>query len=80
MKYNTFSIIVDESTDRACLKHMALVCRTVDSDFNTNDYFLALIPLDEANAETLYNHVIDFFVKNSIEYKKLGMQMMVPML
>lgn len=71
LKNNTFSLIVDESTDRACIKHMALVCRTVDSYFNTNDYFLALIPLDQANAETLYNHIINFFTKHSVEYKKM---------
>lgn len=48
---------------------MTLVCTTVDSDFNTNDYFLALILLDQANAETLYKHIIYFFTRHSVEYK-----------
>lgn len=71
LKNNYFSLIIDESTDKSCIKHMALVCRTVGEDFNTNDYFLSLIPLNQANAETLYNHIKEFFTKYSIDYKKI---------
>jgi len=53
LKNNNFLLIVDESTDRSCTKHMTLVCRTVNDNFNSNDYFLTLISLDAANAKTL---------------------------
>lgn len=71
LKDNNFSLIVDGSTDRSYTKHMALVCRIVDDNFNSNDYFLTLIPLDIANSETLYNHIVNFFTKYSIDYKKM---------
>lgn len=49
---------------------MALVARTVDGGYNVKDYFLALIPIDNANAESLYNHIVQFFNENKIDYKK----------
>jgi len=46
---------------------MALVARVVNSDFTTSDYFLSLIPIQSASAETLFNHIIEFFKTNNIE-------------
>lgn len=65
-----FSIIANESTDRSVIKHMALVARVVNSNFTTSDYFLSLIPIQSATAESLFNHIIEFLETNSIDYEK----------
>lgn len=70
LRNNYFSIIADESTDRSIIKHMALVARVVNSDFTTSNYFLSLIPIHSANAKTLFNHIIEFFKTNNIDYTK----------
>lgn len=70
LQNNYFSIIADESTDRSVIKHMALVARVVNSNFTTSDYFLSLIPIQSATAQSLFNHIIEFFKTNSIDYKK----------
>ncbi|KAL5245926.1 hypothetical protein ACI65C_013334 [Semiaphis heraclei] len=60
----------NESTDRSVIKHMALVARVVNSNFTTSDYFLSLIPIQSATAESLFNHIIEFLETNSIDYEK----------
>ena len=63
-----FSIIVDESTDKGCIKHLCLVARTiVDSD--VRDCFLGLIPVQDGSATTLHANIVNFFESNKIPYK-----------
>ncbi|XP_068225057.1 protein FAM200C-like [Palaemon carinicauda] len=69
LKENKFSLIVDESTDKGCIKHLCMVARVmVEND--VKDCFLGLIPLKDATAASLYNHVVEFFSKHNIPYKE----------
>ncbi|XP_018399003.1 PREDICTED: uncharacterized protein LOC108776788 [Cyphomyrmex costatus] len=63
-----FSLIVDESTDRGCTKHLCIVVRFFQ-DKKVIDCFLGLIPLKDATAEDLYDKVTAFFNLNKIPYK-----------
>ena len=68
LRNNPFSLIADESTDKGCTKHLALVARVV-TDSGVNDSFLNLIPLQGATATQLYEHVKKMFDDNGIPYK-----------
>lgn len=70
MKHNPFSIIVDESTDRSCIKQLAIVSRIVKDHFEPEDAFLALIEVEDGCAEGLYNSIVRFFEINDVPYKK----------
>ncbi|XP_064089215.1 uncharacterized protein LOC135203419 [Macrobrachium nipponense] len=63
-----FSLIVDESTDKGCIKHLCMVARTFLND-EVKDCFLGLIPLQHAAAVALYNNIVSFFRDNQIDYK-----------
>lgn len=69
MKNNKFSIIVNESTDCLSVKHLSVLVRMV-INFNVKDEFLCLLLISNATAQNLYNAVNNFFVENSIDYKK----------
>ena len=46
LRSEKFSITIDESTDRGCVKHLAVVVRHLTPKFNkVVDEFLALIPV-----------------------------------
>lgn len=60
LRKQKFSLIVDKSTDKGCIKHLCLVARVIDVD-SVRDFFLTLIPLKDATAQTLYNNVVNFF-------------------
>ncbi|GLV45964.1 hypothetical protein CBL_02914 [Carabus blaptoides fortunei] len=64
-----FFLIVDESTDRSTIKHLCLGVRYCNDSYNTQDNFLTLVPLSEADAVTVYNHIVQFFNENEIPYK-----------
>lgn len=68
LRNNPFSLIADESTDKGCTKHLALVARVV-TDNCVKDAFLNLIPLQGASATQLYEHVKNMFDDNGIPYK-----------
>lgn len=68
LQVSKFSLIVDESTDKGCIKHLALVARVV-LNYDVSDCFLALIPVQEATAATLYEAITSFFDDHNIEYK-----------
>lgn len=73
LKANKFSILLDESTDRSALKHLAVVARVVKNTgnyFSVKDEFITLIEVQIATAESLYNHVKQFFLENNIPYKE----------
>lgn len=67
LKSTKFSLIADESTDRTCTKHMCLITRVV-VNYNVEDHFFALIPVQEATGAALYNLIEDFFIKNKIPF------------
>ena len=64
-----FSLIVDESTDIGCTKHLALVARVATHD-GVKDIFLALVPVESTTAVDLYNHVKTVFNDANIPYLK----------
>lgn len=69
LKTHKFSIILDESTDRSAIKHLALVIRIVQAPLNIMDRFVTLIEVNSATSQALYDHVIRFFNDNNIPYK-----------
>lgn len=69
LQNNNFAILVDESTDKSTIKHLALVVRTVNSDFQVEDRFLALIPVEDGTATALHGKIIEYFTEKGIPYK-----------
>lgn len=69
LRENVFSLMVDESTDRGCTKHLALVARVATSQ-GIKDAFLTLVPLESATADTLYECVKAVFNDANIPYKE----------
>lgn len=68
LRQHKFSLIIDESTDRSTIKHLCLVARYV-KNYRIKDCFLGLIPLNVADAATLFGHILYFFSKNNISYR-----------
>lgn len=68
IRNNKFSLLVDESTDRGCTKHLCLVVRYY-KDYKVTDAFLCLVPIQDGTAEALYQHIVKFFTDNCIPYK-----------
>lgn len=66
---NKFSIIVDESTDKANKKLLSIIAR-VAINFKVRDYFLGLIEVPQADAVTLHKEISGFFEASNIDYKK----------
>lgn len=69
MQNNKFSIIVDESTDRACTKNLSIVVRVNCENKSIKDYFLALIPVQDATGAALFDHIINFLEEYNVPYK-----------
>lgn len=65
MKFSPFSLIVNESTDKGCSKHLALVARVATHN-KVKVIFLALIPVESATAVDLYNHIKAVFNDETI--------------
>ncbi|CAH2009382.1 unnamed protein product [Acanthoscelides obtectus] len=68
LKSTKFSLIVDESTDRGCTKHLCLISRYRQVD-KVTDSFLALIPLQGATADDLHEKIVRFFDNNGIPWR-----------
>lgn len=65
LKTNTFSLIIDESTDKSKTKHLALIVRTA-INFKVEDHFFALIPIVDGTATSLYNEIMESFKSKDI--------------
>lgn len=70
MNQNKFSIIADESTDRSTVKNLGLIVRINCNNEQIKDFFLALIPVQEATGAALFEHIVNFFKENKIAYEK----------
>ncbi|KAJ2943633.1 hypothetical protein O0L34_g4456 [Tuta absoluta] len=68
IRNHKFSLLVDESTDRGCTKHLCLVVRYY-KDFTVTDAFLCLVPIQDGTAEALYLHIVKYFADNYVPYK-----------
>lgn len=70
MKKQSFSIMIDESTDKSSTKHLAVVSRMVQSsNFEVKDEFVKLIEVSDASAKGVYDAIINFFSTHDIPYK-----------
>ncbi|XP_025203832.1 zinc finger protein 862-like [Melanaphis sacchari] len=70
MKNQMFSIMIDESTDKSSVKHLAIVTRIVDTDsYEVRDEFAGLIKVNNATAQSIFETVINFFKSYDIPYK-----------
>lgn len=69
LRQTKFSLIIDESTDLSTTKHLCLVVRYAKKN-RIWDCFLALVPLEAANAVSLFEHIVNVFNSNNIPYKK----------
>lgn len=67
IKTQKFSLLVDESTDVSSIKHLALVVR-INYEWTVKDYFLQLIPIHSATAQSMYDAVTHFFIKYQVPY------------
>lgn len=50
MKNQFFSIMIDESTDKSSVKHLAVVTRIVDTSYEVRDEFVGLFKVPSATA------------------------------
>ena len=69
MKHSKFSIVLDESADKGCIKHLCMVARMLVDD-QVKDCFLGLIPLKDCSALSLDNSLVKFFTDKDISYKE----------
>lgn len=69
IKNNKFSLLVDESSDRGCIKHLCLIVRFYE-DYKVTDAFLGLVPIQDGTTETFYRHIVKVFTDNCIPYKE----------
>lgn len=61
---------MDESTDRGTIKHLSLVGSVMDKNGDVRDAFLALVPVSNASASTLFGHIKGVFSAAEIPYTK----------
>lgn len=71
MASNKFSLLIDESTDKGSIKHLAVVVRMTDNfTFKVKDEFVTLLPVADATAQNIFNTLINFFNTSNISYKQ----------
>lgn len=68
LREKKFSLIVDESTDKGCTKHLCVIARTMIKT-KVTDAFYDLIPLENASAQSLYETVVKCLADEGIPYK-----------
>ena len=70
LKNTPFTIMVDESTDVACTKHLRICIKYLNLRSNEiTSQFLGLIPVIDTTADALYQHVKAFFDESGIDLK-----------
>lgn len=67
---NDFSLLVDESSDKSTIKHLALIARIVNTNYEVDAKFLTLIPITDGSAKVLYEKTVEYFNEKEIPYKK----------
>ncbi|XP_075543858.1 zinc finger BED domain-containing protein 5-like [Dermacentor variabilis] len=70
LRTQKFSLLVDESTDKATVKHLSLVARVMNADGGIMDAFLDLVPVSDATASSLYTSLKVVFSAAEIPYDK----------
>lgn len=67
LKIRKFLLLVDKSTGRGCVKLLRIVVRYYRNK-KIKDAFFALIPVQDATGEKLYEHLVKLFTDNDIPY------------
>ncbi|XP_055604779.1 protein FAM200C-like [Uranotaenia lowii] len=71
MQNESFSLIIDESTDLTTTKTLAMVIRLFDNEkHETKDIFYKAIELKSFDHRTIFDSMIAQFKKDNIDYKK----------
>ncbi|CAH1977514.1 unnamed protein product [Acanthoscelides obtectus] len=70
LRENEFALLVDESTDKSTIKHLALIARLVNTNYEVEDKFLTVIPITDGSAKVLYQKTVEYFNEKEIPYKK----------
>lgn len=72
LRSKLFSLIIDETTDIATEKSLALVVRFYnDKEKQVKDHFFGLIKVNECNAEAIFNHIVNYFKELKIPIENL---------
>ncbi|XP_077497791.1 zinc finger BED domain-containing protein 5-like [Amblyomma americanum] len=69
LREKKFSVMVDESTDVSCAKHLCVVTRVFEKD-SVTDAFFDLIPVTDVSANGLYSALTSTFQRAGIPYKE----------
>lgn len=69
LQNNVFSLLADESTDKSTIKHLAIIVRTVKSDYTVEDRFLTMILIVDGTAKVLHAKIVEYFTEKGIPYK-----------
>lgn len=56
--------MINESTDNAAIKSLAIVARINKSNFVTKDVFLKLIPVQTTMAQSLHSEIVSLFTEH----------------
>ena len=67
LKYQNFSLIIDETTDVSTSKCLALVVRYFDDQIGkVKDRFLSMIQLEKSDAKSIHEAITNFLAKLKI--------------
>ena len=71
LKWISISLLINESTDVACVKHLCVCARYYNISLNKIcTQFLGLITVSSVTAEALYEAIKSFFEVSGIKYKQ----------
>ncbi|XP_008186719.1 E3 SUMO-protein ligase KIAA1586-like [Acyrthosiphon pisum] len=70
MNNQSFSILIDESTDKSSIKILAIIVRLMDiNKFIVRDEFFSLTEIANGTAQGIYDAIKNVFEKHTIPYK-----------
>ncbi|KAH9360391.1 hypothetical protein HPB48_008383 [Haemaphysalis longicornis] len=69
LRQNTFSVMIDESTDISSSKHLCVVAGVFDNE-KVSDAFFDLVRVEDACADGLYKALVSAFEKAAVPHKE----------
>jgi hypothetical protein len=58
-----FGLLVDETTDMSCLEQVSVSVRTVDINYEIDEYLLGLVSTNRMDAESLFHIIEDVLIR-----------------
>jgi len=58
-----FGLLVDETTDMSCLKQVSVLVRTVDINYEIEEYLLGLVSTNRMDADSLFHIIEDVIIR-----------------